>query len=356
MEIAVICFTTFGYKLMKKLKSDEFNFILYSKSESLKNLEDVREVKTSIIEWSKEQFNKKRGLLFIGATGIAIRAIAPFVKDKLTDSPVLVMDDKGHYIIPLLSGHVGLANELAVKISDICGAIPVITTSTDIHNKLAVDKWALKNNLRIINRDGIAKISSKILRDESLNFYISDNENIDMDSYNEFKKNNGNQIKLIIGKENLEKIIDVAIDEEDIKADLYLKPKKYAVGIGCKKGTKVEKIEALVFKCLDEAGVSIKDVSAITSIDIKKDEEGIKKFCKKNNLKFITFSKEELLKQTGDFNESEFVLEQVGVGNVCERAAMAYWKDEKKIVFPKNSKDGVTVAISKGRWRIDFYE
>ena len=90
MEIAVICFTTFGYKLMKKLKSDEFNFILYSKSESLKNLEDVREVKTSIIEWSKEQFNKKRGLLFIGATGIAIRAIAPFVKDKLTDSPVLV--------------------------------------------------------------------------------------------------------------------------------------------------------------------------------------------------------------------------------------------------------------------------
>lgn len=103
----------------------------------------------------------RHALIFIGACGIAVRAIAPWIMDKLHDSPVLVADEMGKYVIPLLSGHVGGANELAVRLAGALGAIPVITTATDLHDSFAVDIFAKRNDLRICNREGIAKVSAK---------------------------------------------------------------------------------------------------------------------------------------------------------------------------------------------------
>ena len=86
--------------------------------------------------------NKKSGILgehalvFIGAAGIAIRAIAPFVKDKFTDPPVIVLDEKGAFAIPLLSGHVGGGVTLAKVIAEYTGGSAVITTATDVQKSL----------------------------------------------------------------------------------------------------------------------------------------------------------------------------------------------------------------------------
>ena len=112
--------------------------------------------------------------VFIGAAGIAVRYIAPSVKDKYTDSPVLVIDEKGQYVIPLLSGHMGGAAALADEVADMIGAVPVHTTATDVQGKFAVDVFAKKNGLVITDREAVKKISAGLLNGEKAALYIED--------------------------------------------------------------------------------------------------------------------------------------------------------------------------------------
>ena len=101
-------------------------------------------------EWTAENFQKSDALIFIGAVGIAVRAIAPHCKSKATDPAVIVLDERGRFSIPILSGHLGGANDLAKKLASICGAVPVITTATDIEGVFAVDEWAKAQNCHVL--------------------------------------------------------------------------------------------------------------------------------------------------------------------------------------------------------------
>ena len=117
----------------------------------------------SVSDWAGERMRRRRAMLFIGACGIAVRSIAPHLKDKLSDSPVLVMDELGKYVIPVLSGHIGGANRLALLLAERMGAEPIITTATDLNGSFAVDLFARENGLRIMERRKIAEVSSKVL-------------------------------------------------------------------------------------------------------------------------------------------------------------------------------------------------
>lgn len=128
----------------------------------------VSYVACSLADWAGEQMAARNAMLFIGACGIAVRAIAPFLTDKLHDAPVLVMDERGKYVIPVLSGHVGGANALAEYLARRTGAEPVITTATDLNGKFAVDLFAKRNGFFIVNKDGIAKVSAKVLAGREL--------------------------------------------------------------------------------------------------------------------------------------------------------------------------------------------
>jgi len=337
VKISVICFTKSGYELMGKLKdNDELKFSYFCKCQSLRaefnqdeNSElqrqlSVKYVDEKIADWAAKEFESHHGILFIGAVGIAVRAIAGCVNDKLTDSPVIVMDDLGRFVIPLLSGHFGGANKIAKVLSDLTGATPVVTTATDIHDTFAVDVFAKNNNMTVENREGIAKISSGMLEGKKLSVYISNDEMIDQKTV------------------------------ENIKPDLILKCKKYALGIGCKRGKSAKDIEEFIMRKLAEIRVSINDVAYISSIDVKADEEGIINFAEKKGIKFVTFSKEVLNGIEGEFNESEFVNSQVGVGNVCERAALAVWENGAELVLKKQAENGMTLAVSTGWKKISF--
>lgn len=376
MEISVICFTSSGCEIEEKIrKIKKHNITFYIKCAQAKKRTGCEFVHTDLVTWAGEQFEKKRAIIFVGATGIAVRSIAPFVKDKLSDSPVLVVDDMGKFVIPILSGHVGGANELALDIAEMLGAVPVITTSTDIHGRFAVDCFAKKNNLSIVRREGIAKVSAKSLRGECIRIALEDMNAIDSEQYNDYLKKYGKQIEFVQAKrqndirpvnekkicndigEDAEITADVSIGNTDIAADLYLIPKRYVIGIGCKKGKNEQEIEELVIKCLNGIGIGLNEVRLIASVDIKAKEEGIVSFADKYNIPFVTFTKEELDVQKGDFNDSDFVKKQVGVGNVCERAAMAAWNDTKAcLVLKKQAENGVTVAVSEGKWSIKYYE
>ena len=178
MRLSIISFTENGKQLSEsivKLLERELEIRLYTKCEAgIKDnrYSDILFVKTSVGDWAKERMQEQNALLFIGACGIAVRAVAPHLTDKLHDAPVLVMDEKGKYVIPILSGHMGGANDLANHIAKKTGAVPVITTATDLNKKFAVDLFAKRNSLYIANKDGIVKVSSKVLAGKEITICI----------------------------------------------------------------------------------------------------------------------------------------------------------------------------------------
>ena len=124
----------------------------------------------SLAEWSSAQFVHSDALIFVGAAGIAVRAIAPHCKSKTTDPAVVVVDECGRFAVPILSGHLGGANDLARAIAAVCGAVPVITTATDAHGIFAVDEWAKHQNCTVLEAERIKHVSSKLLAGQSVRF------------------------------------------------------------------------------------------------------------------------------------------------------------------------------------------
>ena len=351
MRLSIISFTENGKCLSEsiaELLDMEFEVGLYTKCES--NINDAAHsnilfVKTSVRDWTKERMQEKNALLFIGACGIAVRAVSPFLTDKLHDVPVLVMDEKGKYIIPILSGHMGGANDLAYHIAEKTGAAPVITTATDINKKFAVDVFAKSNNFHIVNKDGIVKVSSKVLEGEKITMSVEAGHEI------------------IGGETGIRFVpyppagsVDVVITTKDDLFDvsLLLKPREYIIGIGCKRGKNVNEIDYFISKMIKGMGISIMQIFALSSISQKRDEQGIIEWCRKEGIPFLTYTAEELQGVNGNFTESLFVKDQVGVDNVCERAAVKACGENGKLLVSKVTENGMTIAIARREWKVCF--
>lgn len=351
MRLSIISFTEKGKRLSErvaKLLDKELEIVLYIKYEAGMNgalPSDVLFVETSVGDWAKERMREQDALMFIGACGIAVRAAAPFLTDKLHDVPVLVMDEKGKYVIPILSGHMGGANDLANYIAEKTGAEPVITTATDIHKIFAVDLFAKKNSLHIANKDGIAKVSSKVLAGKEVTISIEAGHQI---------VGGESGIRLVpyppVG------FVDVVITskEDTFDASLLLKAKEYVIGIGCKRGKNVKEIDKFISTTINELGISIMQISALSSISQKRDEQGILEWCRKKGIPFFTYTAEELQGVNGNFTESSFVRDQVGVDNVCERAAVKSCGEDGKLIVPKIAGNGMTIAIARREWKVCF--
>ena len=261
----------------------------------------------SLSDWTKDCFDMHLPIIFIGSTGIAVRTIAPFINSKLKDSPVIVIDELGQNVIPILSGHFGGANELSRIIGKVLSANPIITTATDINNVFAVDVFAKKNGLFITDKSLIKKVSGKALKGESIEI---------------------NQT-----------------EDEIIIEGLRLIPKRLILGIGCKKGKSFEELKAFVNSFYTDEELE-ENLYAIASIDVKSEEVGLVKLAEYYGVFFVTFSSEELERVSGDFEESSFVKEQVGVGNVCERSALLLAGEDGVLVKNKVAKEGMTLAAA----------
>ena len=368
MRLSMISFTENGKHLSErvaKLLDRELEIRLYAKfAAGIEDdiYSDILFVKTSVGDWAKERMQEQDALLFIGACGIAVRAVAPFLTDKLHDVPVLVMDEKGKYVIPILSGHMGGANDLANHIAEKTGAEPVITTATDLNKKFAVDLFAKRNSLYIANKDGIAKVSSKVLAEKEITMSIEAGHEIPFGDTSMSQKRDKN--REIIGEESGIRLVpyppvgfvDVIVTSKDdmFDASLLLKPREYVIGIGCKKGKKVNEIDDLILKTLKKKGISIIQIFALSSISQKRDEQGIIEWCRKEGIPFITYTAEELQEVDGNFTKSLFVKDQVGVDNVCERAAVKACGEDGKLILPKVAENGMTIAIARREWKVCF--
>lgn len=361
MKIYLVSFTRAGSKLNQALcmMLNEKGYECEGYSNAKYHDEyGLRQMEESLNLWTGNRFYTCDGLIYIGACGIAVRAIAPFVNDKYTDPAVITVDELGKFVIPLISGHVGGGNELARVVALITGGIPIISTATDINHVFAVDVFAKQNELLITDRILAKEISAELLEGKQ----ITINSELPIEG----KLPNGLRIednriedKRIEDKriedKNENKKIDITIyDKEDKDSNtLRLITKIVCLGIGCRKGTDAAKLEEFVVEELHKLNIVIESIVRVASIDLKKEEYAINQLSEKYNWEFITYSEEELNRVQGDFNESDFVRSITGVGNVCERGAVL-GSDNGKLILHKTARDGMTLAIAMSNRRIFF--
>ena len=339
MRTAVISFTEKGRILSQKIAdflneehtAERFCFHIHT-DENAQSFDDVYAIAAKL-------FNACDAIVFVCASGIAVRAIAPYIRSKASDPAVIAIDDCGKFVIPLLSGHIGGANRLAQLIAENIGAIPVITTATDVGGRFSPDSFAKANGLVITDLDASKKIASAVLDGEKIGL-LSEYpcENIPP----EISLDKACKIGIYIGTDDEKKLFETT---------LFLPPKNIVVGIGCKRGTSCEMIEAHVKACFEAEKISEERLCAAATIDIKSDEKGLLEFCRKRKIRLLTYSAEELMSVNGSFESSDFVLKATGTDNVCERSVA---RSGAKLISPKTAKNGVTAALGELPVSIDF--
>ena len=301
----------------------------------------------NLTAWTREAFAQADGIVFVSAMGIAVRAIAPFVVDKFADPAVVCVDEKASFAIPLLSGHVGGANDLARAIADCMGATPVVSTATDVNGLFAVDQWAREQDMAIVGRAAAKAVSASLLSGESVGFATPFDVVGDLPQ-GIFRAREGEVTGCDVG-------FVVALDTATVPFEqtLHLVPRIVTVGVGCKRDTESAKLEAAVAAALGQAGVDVRAVRTVASIDIKADEPAIAHLASQHGWETRFFTSDELAAVEGDFAASDFVRETTGVDNVCERSAICAAHDGS-LLLGKQAGDGVTVALAADAFTVAF--
>ena len=327
MTVAVIAFTRRGAELGRKLAA-ALGGALYAPARFAADA--GAEPVPALAAWTAARWEDSDALVFVGAAGIAVRAVAPHVRDKFTDPAVVSVDEEGRFAVPLLSGHVGGANELALRVAELTGGQAAVSTATDVNGLFAVDVWAREQGLAITDRALAREVSAALLEGKAVGF-ASD-------------WGHPCPAGLTQGPAEIGVWVTARTGAGPFSRTLRLAPKGLILGVGCRRGTELAAIEEAAAAAL--AGYEPLAVAAVATIDLKKDEPGLLAFCAARGLPLLTFSAGELSAVAGDFTPSDFVKGVTGVDNVCERAAAAAGG---RIVVPKLAKNGVTASVAEKR-------
>ena len=284
----------------------------------------------SLEAWTEAHFSQSDGLVYVGAAGIAVRAIAPHLKSKTTDPAVVVVDECARYAIPILSGHLGGANDLARAIGRVCGALPVLTTATDVNGVFAVDEWAKRQNCLVLNPEQIKTVSAKLLAGGTVTVQSS-------------WPIAGQPPRNVCQTED--RGADVLLDIHPGTGEkLHLVPRIAVLGVGCKKNVSFQMLETALAAFLNRTGVCEQAISAVASIDLKKNEPGLLDLCAAHGWPLKTYPAEQLREVEGQFTPSAFVKGVTGVDNVCERSAVL--ASGGTLCQGKTAGDGITMALA----------
>ncbi len=345
MNIAIVSFTRCGALLTQRivllLRQQEHRAHGYATAK-FSDQYGLTSIDTDIRSWTGDHFSSSEAIIFIGACGIAVRAITPWVSQKDADPAILVIDEKATFVIPILSGHIGGANKLARELSAGLCATPVITTSSDVNGKFAVDEWAVNHELTIANLKEVKYITAGILEGREIGL-------------TSILAVEGILPEGIVMRNNGELGICISYDtkKKPFEHTLNLIPKNIVAGVGCRKGISDTAVENSILTELQKANLPISSLQKLCSVELKKDEPALLAFCKKYNIPFQTYNAEELNDTDGHFPSSEFVKRTTGTDNVCQRAA-AKASENGEIVSAKTIYDGVTVSLARTHRRITF--
>lgn len=337
MKVSIISFTDRGHAVSTHIANHlpDACVTQYGKAEHFVPYQ-------TIYTFAQRAMAQDDAVIFIGAVGIAVRAAAPYLQGKEKDPAVIVIDENGHFVIPILSGHIGGANRLAQTLANILHAVPVITTATDGRNIFAADSWAAEHNCTVYNIGCIKYISSALLRGETVglqsDFPISGilPQGVILDT----KPENGIQVSIFLQK-------DMFLHT------LHIVPRIVHLGIGCKRNTPPGKLKRWAKQVLQDIHIHICAAASIASIDLKADEPAILQLAQAWGIPAKFYTAQILEQVQGNFPASEFVRKTTGIDNVCQRAA-AYASHEGVCILPKTAYDGMTVSVYRENWRILF--
>lgn len=273
-----------------------------------------------------EAFNKYDGHIFIMATGIVIRKIASLIKSKDVDPAVVVIDEGMNFVISLLSGHLGGANDLTQNLHEIFGLVPIITTSSDVTGKIAVDTLSQKLKCNLKSLEAAKKVTSLIV----------DGKNVELSLPKNICNENPEGVMVISNKENLEII--------------HLYPENLVIGIGSRRGIEKEKVYEFLIETLEKHNLSLKSIKHFATVDLKADEKGIVETARELGKELKIVSREEILTVEDMFHGSEFVKKEIGVKAVSEPCAYLTSSKDGKFIEIKAKKDGMTISIYEERF------
>lgn len=271
-----------------------------------------------------EKFNFYEGHIFIMASGIVIRKISRLLKSKDVDPAVLLIDEGKNFVISLLSGHLGGANNLTQTVAEVLNLVPVITTSSDITGKIAVDTIAQKLNAELEDLKSAKEVTSLIVDSKKVNILLPGNVKIGEDGNSEGVIIISNRKKVEITK---------------------ICPKNIILGIGCKKDTKAEDILAAIEKIMNKYNLDIKAIKHIATVDIKENEEGLIKAAEFLELELKIISREDIKKVEYMFEGSNFVKTNIGVRAVSEPVAFLSSAQNGRFIAMKEIYNGITISI-----------
>ena len=322
----------------------------------------------SVGAWTGDAFAQGcDGIVFVGACGIAVRAVAPYVASKMHDPAVVCVDEAGRWAISLLSGHVGGANDLARRIARIVGATPVVTTATDVRGVFAIDEWASRCGLVIANPQFIKRVSGALLEGGNVGVRMGRQVSLagklpagfvheecagGTDSASD--TNDAGDIRKPRPAGAAPDSADAAcvlrahvhigpeLPGENDPDTLHLITRNVVVGVGCRRDCEPTTLQDSVEAALAGLGLAPKAVSTLATIDLKAAEPAVVELAAKHGWRLRTFSAQALAAQGGDFASSEFVRTHVGVDNVCERALACCGAVR---VLNKQAHQGTTVAV-----------
>lgn len=284
------------------------------------------------------QFHRFSGHIFIFSTGIAVRLIAPFLESKATDPAVVVLDDNGRYVISLLSGHLGGANELARTVAGVIGATPVITTATDVNKVPAIDMIAKAHNLYIETIENIKFVNMAFLRRKPVQ--VEDPHNCILPYIPK------NFVAVPTDAKPGCPAIYCGYRKKTVPREtLILRPKLLCVGVGCNRGTPRDVIQDFLFETLKTEHLSPDSIYRFATTDVKKDETGLSRLSESMGIQIDYYTKDQLNSVKTIENPSSMVQKHLGVKSVCEAAAILTATNGKLIVPKKKNRD-VTIAVA----------
>lgn len=293
-------------------------------------------------------WRESQGFAFIMAAGIVVRMVAPHLEGKERDPAVVVLDEAGRFAIPLLAGHLGGANRLAVELAAAVGGTPVVTTATDVNGLTAWDEAARLAGLRVEPVAHIKNLNSLLLEGGRIALVDRRGRVAPL-----FTSVPGTEVHasfasaLESGAAGMVFVTHRIVPDLDRRPNLLLlRPPDLVVGIGCNRGTPADEIEAAVFGTMGRAGLAFASVGRLASVREKSDEPGLREFAARHALPLDGYSVDELNAVAASSPASPHALAALGARGVCEPAAILA-AGGGPLLVTKQKCGNVTVAVAE---------
>lgn len=299
-------------------------------------------------------FQQYDGLIFIMATGIVVRSLAPYLVSKVSDPAVLVLDEKGRHVISLLSGHLGGANALTRFVAEGLNSDPVLTTATDVNNLLAPDVVARELALQPWPKEQLLTFNSGLLQGQQVTYLLQAGLPC-VEVYEAYLRDKGLTYEVVSSEAlagrgldqrvGLRVIISESVGEGTVDR-LYLTPRRLVAGVGCRRDTPEELVLCALQEACQSIGWPVERISQLASTVVKSQERGLLAAAEKLQRPICFWENEALAAkiEAARLRESEFVKKTIGVGNVCEASALCC-VERGTIALAKHKYEKVTVAL-----------